>query len=278
MHTIVVTGATSGIGLAAAEEFARRGDRVVLVGRDPHRLRDAADRVRQVAGRPPETQRADFAVLDDVRALADRLRTGHDTIDVLANNAGGVMLKPVTTADGFELTMQTNHLAPFLLSALLVDRLRRVVSTASAAHRSGALDPDQLSGPPARYRAMRAYGSSKQANILFTREAARRWGPLGVLPTCVFPGLIQSRFGRTSALFSAAKLVPVLFQPPERGADTLVWLATDDDTPRAGEYYAFRRPFVASPRSVDDDRARRLWMASLAAVGLTDAPAERADG
>jgi NAD(P)-dependent dehydrogenase (short-subunit alcohol dehydrogenase family) len=111
-----------------------------------------------------------------------------------------------------------------------------------------------------------AYGSSKQANILFTVEAARRWAPLGVLPTCYFPGLIRSRFATTSPAFMVGKLIPVLVGSPRRGADTLVWLATSEAQP--GGYYFLRQPFVATPRSTNPARAARLWQASLAATGL----------
>ncbi|HEY6596344.1 MAG TPA: SDR family NAD(P)-dependent oxidoreductase, partial [Asanoa sp.] len=117
-RVVVVTGATSGIGLAAALDLAQRGDRVALVGRDPARLADAASEMREASGAAAPTFRADFAVLDDVRKLADQLTVEYDRIDVLANNAGALVVRPVTTADGFELTMQTNHLAPFLLTSL----------------------------------------------------------------------------------------------------------------------------------------------------------------
>ncbi|GAB3797622.1 SDR family NAD(P)-dependent oxidoreductase [Micromonospora zhanjiangensis] len=265
---VVVTGASSGIGLAAAVELARGGDRVALVGRDPARLTAAGDRVREASGRAPELFRADFAVLDDVRRLAEHLRDRYERIDVLANNAGALVLHPVTTVDGFELTMQANHLAPFLLTNLLADRLGRVVNTASAAHRSGALDPDDLSGQLSAYRPFRAYGTSKQANILFTAEAARRWPELPSY--CFHPGVVRTRFANESRFIAVGMKVGLLFmRTPERGARTLVWLARQDPaTLTSGGYHIDCRLRRALPKATDAGVAARLWKTSAEAVGL----------
>jgi NAD(P)-dependent dehydrogenase (short-subunit alcohol dehydrogenase family) len=276
-RVVVVTGASAGIGLAAAEAFAALGDEVVLLGRHPGRLASAADRIRERTGRTPATFRADFAVLDEVRAVAGRLAAAYDRIHVLANNAGGLAGRQRHTVDGFDATMQVNHLSGFLLANLLLDRLRaaatpeapaRLITTASLAEAWGWLDVDR----PVRHSwrswsRWLSYGSSKQANILFTIEAARRWWPLGVLPTCFFPGLVRSRFASTSPAFMLGKLIPVLVGSPRRGADTLIWLATTAGA-EAGGYYFLRQPFVATPRSSDPVRAERLWSASRAAVGL----------
>jgi NAD(P)-dependent dehydrogenase (short-subunit alcohol dehydrogenase family) len=278
-RTVVVTGGSSGIGLAAAIEFARRGDEVVLLGRDPDRTRRAVDAVREAGGRTPAAYRADFAVLDQVREVGAQVAARHERIHVLANNAG--LLGPVRplTADGFDPTVQINHLAGFLLTHLLLDRMRaaatpeqpaRLVTTTSAAESWGTLDV----GRPGRRQVSRwlAYGASKQANVLFTMEATRRWTGLGVVATCFFPGLIRSGFGRRSPAFSLAKLAPGVFRTSAQGADTLVWLATDPAGLVPGGYFAWRSPFAATPRSTSADRARRLWTASLAAVGVTDSP------
>ncbi|HEX8346579.1 MAG TPA: SDR family NAD(P)-dependent oxidoreductase [Actinoplanes sp.] len=276
-RTVVVTGGSSGIGLAAAVALARGGDEVVLLGRDAGRLERAVQSVRAAGGRTPAAYRADFAVLDEVRAVGERIAADHERIHVLANNAGRLAERR-RTVDGHDETMQTNHLAGFLLSHLLLDRLRaaatdgtpaQVVTTASAAEAWGTLDvtrPGAVPGPvPSRWL---AYGASKQANVLFTVEAARRWAPLGVVPTCFFPGLIRTGFGRGSLLFNLAKPLPMVFRTAEEGADTLVWLATATEALRPGGYFAFRREFAATGRSTDADRARRLWDASLGAVGL----------
>jgi NAD(P)-dependent dehydrogenase (short-subunit alcohol dehydrogenase family) len=264
---VIVTGATSGIGLAAAEEFARREQRVALVGRDAGRLDAAAHRVRDIAGSRPDTFRADFAVLDDVRRLAGELRTAYPRISVLANNAGGMVFTPTKTVDGFELSMQANHLAPFLLTALLRDRVDRVVVTASAAHRSGALDPDDLNATLTGYRPMRAYGTSKQANILFAAEAARRWPELTT--TSFHPGVVRTRFGGDSRFIAFGMRIAPGLRTPERGAETLVWLAYERQERLVnGGYYADRRLRRPRAHAADPGLAARLWDASTAAVGL----------
>lgn len=274
----MITGGSSGIGLAAALALAGAGDEVVLLGRQPAKLAKAAGRVAEVAGRTPRTYLADFAVLDDVRAVAERLRADVDRIDVLVNNAGQLAGWARPTVDGNDVTMQVNHLGGFLLSNLLLDRLvaaagpdgpARIVTTGSLAEAWGWLDVDRPARPRLRYRSRwLAYGASKQANLLFTIEAARRWTAAGVVPTCFFPGLVQTHFGRSSLLFTLARPIPMLFRTPTQGADTLVWLATDDAALVPGGYFAFRAPFAGMPYSTDPDRARRLWSASLAAVGL----------
>jgi len=277
-RTVVITGGSAGIGLAAAERLARQGDDVVLLGRHKRRLARAVARVREAAGRTPAAYRADFAVLDEVRAVGEKITANFGRIDVLANNAGQLAPVPgATSPDGNDLTIQVNHLAGFLLAHLLLGRLRaaarpgapaRLITTTSLAEAWGWLDVDRPARPLVRYRSRwLAYGASKQANVLFTVEAARRWAPLGIVPTCYFPGLVRSRFGATSPMFQLGKLVPVLTGSPGRGADTLVWLGSTGDAAPGG-YYFLRTPFAATDRSVDPDRAARLWRASLAAVGL----------
>ncbi|NJC69360.1 SDR family NAD(P)-dependent oxidoreductase [Planosporangium thailandense] len=267
--TVVVTGASSGVGLAAATAFARGGARVVLVGRDPGRLDAAVDQVRATGGPAPDSFRADFARLAEVRALASYLLDRYPTIDVLANNAGGIVSSYARTVDGFEMTIQTNHLAPFLLTNLLRDRLRggRVVNTASDAHRRGLVDPDDLVGGAGRYDRWSAYGASKGANILFAAEAGRRWPD--VLSTSYHPGVVRTRFGSDSPLLAAFYRVAPFLTTPEGGADTMVWLATAPAADIAqGGYYVKRRPRRPAPKVADPQFAARLWEASAKAVGL----------
>jgi daunorubicin C-13 ketoreductase len=267
--TVVVTGASSGVGLAAAKAFAERGARVVVVGRDPDRLASAVEQVRAAGGRAPDSFRADFNRLDDVRALASRLADRYPRIDVLANNAGGLVNSYTLTADGFEATVQANHLAPFLLTNLLRERLRggRVVNTASDAHRTGVPDPDDLVGRGDRYSMWRAYGASKAANILFAAEAARRWPD--VLSTSYHPGVVRSRFGAGSTWLNLFYKAAPFLVSPEGGADTLVWLATAPaEEIIQGGYYAKRRPRRPMPAAADPQLAARLWEASTKALGL----------
>ncbi|MEU7750932.1 SDR family NAD(P)-dependent oxidoreductase [Micromonospora sp. NPDC049171] len=263
---VVVTGASSGIGLAAAVHLACRGDRVVLVGRDPARLQAAAERVRENSGERPELFRADFAILDDVRRLAEQLRAAYDRIDVLANNAGAIALQPLRTVDGFEMSIQANHLAPFLLTNLLADRVGRIVVTASGAHRFGSLDPDDLNAPLRGYLSISAYGTSKQANILFTAEAARRWP--GIPAYSFHPGTVRTRFANDSK-FVAFGMRVMPFRSPEKAAETLVWLANQDRSRLVdGGYYSDRRLRRPYRKAADPQLAARLWAASAKAVGL----------
>ncbi len=266
----MVTGGSSGIGLAAATALARGGDEVVLLGNHPGRLSRAVEQVRDAAGgATPAVYRADFGNLGEVRAVGDKLVAAYDRVDVLVNNAGGLAPYPgATSADGHDLTVQVNHLAGFLLAHLLrpVMTDTRLITTASLAEAWGWLDAERPARSGGRYRSRwLAYGASKQANVLFTVEAARRWTP-EVVPTCFFPGLVRTRFVRRSPLFALGSLIPVLVTTAKRGADTLLWLADPATDARPGGYYFRRSEFVATPRSTGADRARRLWDASLSAV------------
>jgi NAD(P)-dependent dehydrogenase (short-subunit alcohol dehydrogenase family) len=268
----VVTGANSGIGLAAAQELARRGWVVALVGRDGPRLASAADVVREQGGPGVQHFQCDFAVLDEVRALAARLRQTFPRIDLLANNAGGQFPKRNTTVDGFEKTIQVNHLAHFLLSHELREVVRggRIVNTSSGAHNGGSLDADDLSSSRQTYRALGIYGSAKQANILFAAEAARRWPD--IVSTSYHPGLVRTRFGRDSPMMALFYRAAPMLRTPAKGAETLVWLATaDQGQVRSGAFYIDRRERHPASKATDPALAARLWEASLTAVGLARA-------
>ncbi|MGI5270350.1 SDR family NAD(P)-dependent oxidoreductase [Nonomuraea sp. CA-218870] len=265
-RTVVVTGATSGIGRAAALGFARRGARVVAVGRDQPRLASLLGELRALCPVRPYGLRADFTRLDEVRELGDRLRDRFERVDVLASNAGGMFRSRVTTADGFETTIQTNHLAGFLLACSLRDRLAggRLILTSSGAYTDGRLDPADLNGERGRYSAGRAYGASKQANILFAAEAARRWPD--VLPVSFHPGQVRTLVGRGTIASWYFRYNPFL-RTPEQGADTLLWLAAEPaERIERGAYYADRRPAPVRGPTAEPDLAARLWDASAAAV------------
>jgi NAD(P)-dependent dehydrogenase (short-subunit alcohol dehydrogenase family) len=270
-RTVVVTGASSGVGLAAAEQMAALGDHVVVVGRDPDRLTAAVDRVRAAGqGREPGRFRADFERLSDVRDLAAHLLDTYPSIDVLANNAGGLIGRYRRTPDGLEATIQSNHLAPFLLTHLLRERLRggRVVNTASDAHRRGLPDPHNFAGDPAHYRGFPAYGAAKAANILFAAEAARRWPD--ITSVSFHPGVVRTNFGEGAVLRAFYRYAPFLVTPENAGA-RLVWLAV---TPAAqltdGGYYVGRKPVPPRRGARDPRLAAELWKASAAAVGIAE--------
>src|SRR5262245_43096468 len=192
MPTVILTGATRGIGHAAALELAAQGAELGLVGRDPERVRATAEEARARGGGAPVHEHvADLAGMEEVRRLAAELLDAYPRIDVLANNAGAMFTSRHVTADGLEQTFALNHLAPFLLTSLLLDRVTesggRVVTTASDAHKGGVLDLEDLQSEHQRFRPMRVYGTSKLCNILFTRELQRR-NP-GIAANCFHPGV-----------------------------------------------------------------------------------------
>jgi NAD(P)-dependent dehydrogenase (short-subunit alcohol dehydrogenase family) len=267
-RTIVVTGASSGVGLAAARKFAAEGDQVVVVGRNPQRLADAVTQVRAAATGPaPEEFQADFESLAEVRTLAEHLLTAYEKIDVLANNAGGMVPRYRTTVDGFEATLQANHLGPFLLTNLLRERLRggRVVNTASDAHRRSNLDPDDLVSSPAKFSSWRSYGAGKAANILFASEAARRWPD--VFSVSFHPGVVRSNFGADTGARFLYRLAGPFLVTPEKAADLLVWLA---DAPEAelvnGGYYVGHKLQKPAAEAADPAIAAALWETSAKAI------------
>jgi NAD(P)-dependent dehydrogenase (short-subunit alcohol dehydrogenase family) len=268
---VVLTGATRGIGRAAAIDLAKRGAEVVLVGREQDRVEDVAREAQATGGGSPvHTHVADLASLADVRGLAEELRGRHARIDVLANNAGALFASRKVTPEGFEQTLALNHLAPFLLTNLLLDRLDggRVVATTSDAHTGGRLDLDDLQSENS-YAAMRVYGTTKLCNILFTRELAKR-APQ-VHANCFHPGTVRSGFGKNDN--GIWKLLTTIgapfFRSPARGARSLVWLATSDEGGRlTGEYIEDEKVAQPSKAAQDPDLARGLWERSAALVGL----------
>ncbi|MGI8506158.1 MAG: SDR family oxidoreductase [Solirubrobacteraceae bacterium] len=271
MTLVVLTGATRGIGRAAAVELARQGAEVVVVGREQERV-DAVAREAQAAGggAPVHTHVADLALTASVRTLANELRGRHERIDVLANNAGALFASRKVTSEGFEQTFALNHLAPFLLTNLLRDRLGggRVVSTASDAHTGGRLDLDDLQSENA-YAAMRVYGTSKLCNILFTRELAKRAPELHA--NCFHPGTVRTGFGKNdNGIWKVlTTLGAPFFRSPQRGARSLVWLATSEEGGRlTGEYVEDEKIAPPSAAALDAELARGLWERSAALVGL----------
>lgn len=264
----MLTGASSGIGLAAAREFARRGARLALVGRDAARLAQAAEEVR-ATGAQASAYPCDFASLANVRELASTLREAYSRIDLLVNNAGGVIPTYGVTEDGFERTMQINHLSPFLLTNLLRDRVGggRIINTASTAHSAGEIDPDNLNASPQQYRMFIVYGTTKQANIMFTAEAARRWPE--IKSYCYHPGVVRSGFGRDSSVVSAFYKYAPFLRSPEKGADTMLWLAEQPaESLVDGAYYADRKIKQPTTATRNATTAAALWEASQKAVAL----------
>lgn len=265
---VVITGATNGIGLAAAKELARRGAHLAVVGRSRPRAEAAA---AAVGGRETDVLIADLASQASVRALAAQLLERYPRIDVLINNAGAVNARVEMTGDGIEMTWAVNHLAPFLLTTLLLDRLRqsapaRVITTSSEAHRPARIWFDDMSaqrsfGPFGFGR----YGQTKLANILFTRELARRLEGSGVEAFCFHPGFVASGFNKNNGGLIALgmTLIAPFGRSPEKGAETLVWLADSPEPDgHSGAYYTDCHPLDPSHAARDDETAKRLWQVS----------------
>jgi len=275
-RTCVVTGATSGIGEETALGLAREGARVFVVGRSPERGQSAVTRIRaQAANEAVEFLQADLACLAEVRRLADEVLERCPRLDVLVNNAGVVNLRRTTTVDGFEAMFAVNHLAYFLLTHLLLDRLResapaRIVNVASDAHRFGTLDIGDLQGERS-YSALRSYGKSKFANIVFTAELARRLEGSGVTANCLHPGAVATRLGKNNGWLgrNLTGLLKPFFLTPAQGARTSLYVATAPELEGvSGRYFAKSREAEPVPATQDLELGRRLWEKSAALCGL----------
>lgn len=283
----VVTGASAGIGLAVATGLVRDGWRVIALGRDPQRSADALRALRAVSGDAQvDMIVADLSVMAQVDRAADQIvaLTGH--IDLLVNNAGGIPARRVETADGLESCFAGNHLGPFLLTRRLLPLLRaatgkagpgaRIVNVASAAHlavRGMAFDDLQMARG---FSPEKAYGQSKLANILFTRELARRVGGAAITVNAVHPGVVASNFGAHGTWLwrTTYRLFGRWMRTPERAADTILWLGTASETATlTGGYYDRRKLARMSRAARDDAAAARLWTASETLLsGLGHAP------
>lgn len=275
--TVVITGATSGIGESAAYELARKGADVAIVCRSASRGEDTMKRIESGVGRScVRLFQADFERLDDVREVARRLSAELPRIDVLLNNAGVTMLRREETIDGYEKTFAVNHLAPFLLTQLLLPTLRetpsaRIVNVASEAHRFAKFDLDDLHSKRG-YSSMRVYGASKLANILYTNELARRFSGEDLRVWSLHPGAVATRLGANNGGI-AKLLLPVLalfFKTPDQGAETSIHLCSEPnlDAPN-GTYFANKRPKSISALARDERVAARLWEESERMVGLS---------
>jgi retinol dehydrogenase-12 len=275
---VLLTGATRGIGQAAAVQLAKEGAEVALVGRDAERVSAVAREARAAGGGAPVHEHvADLMLMADVRTLAKEVRERYGQIDVLANNAGALFASRKVTAEGFEQTFALDHLSPFLLTNLLLDRLAdggRVVTTASDAHKAGKLDLDDLQSEKS-YAAMRVYGTAKLCNILFTRELAKRAPQLHA--NCFHPGVVRTGFGKNdNGIWKVlTTLGSPFFRSPERGARSLVWLALSDEAGElTGEYVQDEKVLEPSGQARDEILAEGLWEHSAQLVGLpVDTPA-----
>jgi retinol dehydrogenase-12 len=269
---VLLTGATRGIGRAAAIEFARQGAEVAIVGREPERVQTVAREMRAAGdGVAVHEHVADLMLMADVRGLAQEVRERYEHIDVLANNAGALFASRQETSEGLERTFALNHLAPFLLTNLLRDRLAggRVVTTASDAHKSGRLNLEDLQSEQS-YAAMRVYGTSKLCNILFTRELAKRAPELHA--NCFHPGVVRTGFGKNeNGIWKVLTTIGgPFFRSPQRGARSLLWLSLSEQAVAlTGEYLEDEKVVAPSAQAQDETFAEGLWERSTQLVGLS---------
>jgi len=266
---VVITGATSGIGQVAAERLAALGARIVLIARDRDRAEATLARLKAAGPAAPSAHFADLASIAETRRVGAEIAAAEPRVDVLINNAGALFNSRRLSPDGLEMTFAVNHMAYFVLTEALRERLvgsnpARVVSTASMAHAGAKLDFDDLQMARG-YSGMAAYGRSKLANILFTRELARRLAGTGVTANCLHPGFVATRFGDQSgglmqAIMPLAKLLAI---SPRKGAETIVYLASSPAVAgMTGLYFVKSKPAKVSPEAEDDAAAARLWAES----------------
>ena len=271
----LVTGGTSGIGKATAMAMAAMGADVVVVGRDRGRGERAAEEIRAQTGARVDLALADLSSQAEVRNLAEEFRRRYDSLDVLVNNAGLVQSTRTETVDGLESTFAINHLAPFLLTNLLLDMLKqnapsRVVTVSSEAERWGNIDFDDLQSKKS-YRGFPVYGMTKLANIMFTYELAERLEGTGVTATRMHPGAVNTRFGTNNRgpMTILFRLFKPFMRTPDQGADTVIWLASSPEVEGlSGRYYSDRKPLEPKKIANDPTARRRLWEESERLTGL----------
>jgi retinol dehydrogenase-14 len=278
---VLVTGGTGGIGRAAAIALASKGARIGITGRDRPRAEQAAVAIARDSGNPSvDVFVADMSSQAEVRRLANEVLSAYPRLDVLLNNVGGFWAHRHMTADGLEHTFALNHLAPFLLTNLLLERLiasapARVVTVSSGAHSMGKIDFDDLMGE-GTYSGQGAYNQSKLANVMFTYELARRLEGSGVTATALHPGMTSTGFGAKDTARGWGPLIAVMrpfMRTPQKGAETSVYLAGAPEAQGlTGQYFVDRKPKQSSDISYDARAAARLWQVSTDLVGLASEP------
>jgi retinol dehydrogenase 14 len=278
--TVLITGGTGGIGKATALGLAALGARVAITGRDLGRAEAAAADIRSTTGNPNvDAFGADLSSQIEVRRLAAEALEVYPRLDVLINNVGGFWATRHVTADGLEHTFAVNHLAAYLLTNLLLDRLKasapaRVVTVASNAQSLGKIDFEDLQGER-RYSGQTAYNQSKLADVMFTYELARRLKGTGVTATVLHPGVVRSGFGAEDPSLVFRLLVPFwrpFMKTPHDGAATSIYLASSPEVAGVtGMYFAGSRPQTSNKTSYDEVAAARLWHVNAGLVGLAPA-------
>jgi NAD(P)-dependent dehydrogenase (short-subunit alcohol dehydrogenase family) len=278
--TILITGGTNGIGKAASMELAKRGGEVVIVGRNPEKTQQVVGQIKQNSGNQAISGLvADLSSKAQVRQLAQEFRQKYPKLHVLINNAGGIFATRELSADGYEYTFALNHLAYFLLTNLLLDRLEesapaRIINVSSHAHEGAVMNFDDLHNEQHYgYGGYRAYGQSKLANLLFTYELARRLDGTGVTVNAVHPGTVASGFGvnNTGAMGVGMRIFHQFALTPEQGADTVAFLAYSPDVEQVtGKYWTNRIIVRSSEESYDEEAQKCLWAVSAELAGIPE--------
>jgi len=277
MHgkTIVITGATSGIGAAAAYSLARRGGRIVFIARDRQRGQTTLAKLRSIAPQSDhQVHYADLSRIEEMKRVATDIATREQRIDVLINNAGILANSRQVTLDGLEVTFAVNHLAYFIVTHLLRDRLApnaRIVNTASRAHARGNIVFDDLQSAR-RYAGFEVYSMTKLCNVLFTRELAKRLAGTNITVNCLSPGFVASRWGANSGglMQHVLSVGKVFARSPDKGAETLVYLASADDVANVtGGYFHDCKLIEPSAQAKNAECAQRLWEVSAKLAGLS---------
>lgn len=276
MKTIVVTGATSGIGEVAADRLGQKGARIVFVARDRERGQATLRHFQAIAGHDNHAVHyADLTLLSEQKRVAEQIAASEPEIDILINNAGALFTTRQVTAEGLEKTFALNHMSYFTVTNILLPKLKaggRIVSTASDAHKGNRLNFDDLQSEKS-YSSFGVYGRSKLMNILFTRELAKRLAGTGITANCLHPGVVATRFGHEgSGLMSGLiKIAQNFALTPEQGAQTIIYLASSPDVEgKSGGYYVKSRLATPTREAQNDADAKRLWdiSAKISGVGL----------
>lgn len=273
--TVLISGATNGIGKVAAVELAKLGAQVVIIGRNPVKTTDTLREIQSASGnKDVHALTADLSSMAEVRRVASEFKHQFSRLDVLLNNAGGVFTSREETVDGYEMTFALNHLSYFLLTNLLLDTLKasapsRIVNVSSDAHQMGALDLDNL-----QKGGFSAYSQSKLMNVMFTYELARRLEGTGVTANALHPGFVSTGFGRNNTgLMKLAISVATLFAlKPADGAKTSIYLASSPEVANVtGKYFDKSKPRKSSAASYDEAAQKRLWTISEQLTGIAAA-------
>lgn len=272
--TVVITGATSGIGEVAADRLAGKGERIVFIARDSARGEETLKHLRAISDGDHKLHLADLARLSEMKRVAAEIAASEPSIDILVNNAGAMFNRRKITEDGLEMTFALNHMAYFVITNLLLTKMSagaRIVSTASDAHKGAKLDFSDLQSLH-HYSGFAVYGRSKLCNILFTRELARRLNGTDMTANCFHPGFVATRFGDQSggALSLGIRAAKTFALTPEQGAQTMVYLANSPDVAEvSGAYFVKCKPATPAREAQNGADAKRLWEISASISGVS---------